>query len=140
MVWSELDSASRTFWSFSLTLARVCQAVPPRWLESRSELARSRSQPESRKSSISGPSYPRDTIIPPLSLRAGRGSQVATLSSAGFALGLPLPIQRPCFGKTATDSFKKSEPKVIVRGTRQPVLCSRRGLNERRSAINGHIL
>src|SRR2546429_1206767 len=67
MAWSELDSASRTFCSLSLALARVCQSVPVRRLESLLELARSRSHPECVSDGAKIPIVPVE-FSPPLNV------------------------------------------------------------------------
>src|SRR2546429_5925946 len=67
MAWSELDSASRTFCSLSLALARVCQSVPVRRLESLLELARSRSHPECVSAGAKIPIVPVE-FSPPLNV------------------------------------------------------------------------
>src|SRR5207245_8750504 len=60
---SRLCSASRSLSSFRAVLLSVAEFPPLPRLGSRSEERESRSQPESRKSSISNPSKPRDTLF-----------------------------------------------------------------------------
>src|SRR6266566_774958 len=60
---SRLRSASRSLSSFRAVLLSVAELPPLPRLGSRLEARESRSRPESRKSSISNPSKPRDTLF-----------------------------------------------------------------------------
>src|SRR6266850_604874 len=125
---SRLRSASRSLSSFHAVLLSVAEIPPLPRLGSRSEQRESRSQPESRKSSISNPSNPRDTpflLVHPASLvrcrnatyrnavvplkryRAAWRTEVGRLHPAQAEIRREHPFitKRPCFQKNSTGSF-----------------------------------